>query len=83
MVKGSEVAPIDVDNKVEELAFCDVEALNQAKFAEHGEDDAVDLWQCVIPDIEVKAYWLDLSRQKSEHRLEVDVGERKRGTEGA
>lgn len=69
MVVGGEVAPVDIDDEVEELTLGDVEALDEVEFDKHGEDDAVDLWEGVVPDIEELVHWLELARDKPQHNL--------------
>lgn len=53
VVVSGEVAPVDVDDEVEEFTLGDVETLDEVEFDKHGENDAVDLWEGVVPDIEV------------------------------
>jgi hypothetical protein len=77
VVIGGEVTPVDIDDKVEELTLSDIEALDEVEFDKHGEDDAIDLWESVVPDIEVVVHWLELAGEEPQHDLVGDVGGRK------
>lgn len=69
MVVGGEVAPVDIDDKVEELTLGDVEAPDEVELDKHSEDDTVDLWEGVVPDIEELVLWLELARDEPQHDL--------------
>lgn len=76
VVVGGEVTPVDIDDKVEELTFGDVEALDEVELDKHGENDAVDLWEGVVPDIEELVHWHELARDEPQHDLRcAKVGE--------